>query len=64
MTISIDAQDVINTSLGQLTAMLALIYGEGFDSFDGMNDDLKQWYFSAMFDLADKAKKAIEGSAT
>lgn len=44
--------DQLTTKTGQLHAMLATIYGSGFETFNLYNDTIKQNYLWACADLA------------
>lgn len=47
----------LSDKLGHLTAMLTMIYGGGLESFDELNDELKDNYLWACADLAKQTHK-------
>jgi len=51
-----DACDVLSRKAAQLSALLTVIVGEGFDSFNLYNDEIKQNYLWACQDLAWEVK--------
>lgn len=54
-----DLVDEVSTSLAHLEAMTANIYGGGFDTFNNLNDALKQSYLWAISEKLGHAKAAF-----
>ena len=60
----IDEIDNLTQHTSQLDAMLFIIYGEGFKSFNNFNDDVKQNYLWACAEKAEKINKIAKKIAT
>lgn len=57
----IDQIDSLTNHTAQLEAMLCIIYGAGFDSFNNFNDDIKQNYLWVCAEHARQVNKiAVE----
>lgn len=52
---NIEIIDQLHTKLYQLHAMTTAIYGEGFKSFEGLSDELKENYLWACADITKEA---------
>ena len=60
----IDEIDNLTQHTSQLDAMLFMIHGEGFESFNNLNDDIKQNYLWACVGHAQKINKIAKKIAT
>ena len=57
---SVDITDHLNAKLGQLSAMLHLIFGEGLGRFNNMNDTIQDNYLWSCAMIADECKELVE----
>jgi hypothetical protein len=57
-----DIQDQLSARLSQLSAMLIMIHGGGFDSFCQWSDEIKQNYLWACSMLAEECKDLCDAS--
>lgn len=55
-----DVTDHLNAKLGQLSAMLHLIFGEGLGRFNNMNDTIQDNYLWSCAMIADECKELAE----
>ena len=55
-----DITDHLNVKLGQLSAMLHLIFGEGLGRFNNMSDNVKDNYLWSCAMTADECKELAE----
>ncbi len=55
-----DITDHLNAKLGQLSAMLHLIFGEGLERFTNMNDTIQDNYLWSCAMVADECKELAE----
>ncbi len=55
-----DITDHLNAKLGQLSAMLHLIFGEGLERFTSMNDAIQDNYLWSCAMIADECKELAE----
>jgi len=56
---NLEAIDKLSIKLAQLEAMTAMIYGEGFSSFDGSSKSIKENYLWACADMASEARNLV-----
>ena len=56
---TMDVQDHLSAKLSQLSAMLLLIYGGGFESFNDMNETHRNNYLWSCFMVADECKELV-----
>ena len=55
-----DTLDKLQNKLAQLTAILNSIYGGGFESFQGLNDTLKENILWACADLSEDCERLAD----
>ena len=55
-----DVTDHLNAKLGQLSAMLHLIFGEGLGRFNNMSDTIRDNYLWSCAMIADECKELAE----
>lgn len=55
-----DISDHLNAKLGQLSAMLHLIFGEGLGRFNNMSDTIQDNYLWSCAMIADECKELAE----
>jgi len=55
-----DVTDHLNAKLGQLSAMLHLIFGEGLGHFNNMSDTIKDNYLWSCAMIADECKELAD----
>ncbi len=55
-----DIADHLTAKLGQLSAMLHLVFGEGLESFENMSDSIKNSYLWSCAMIADECKELSE----
>lgn len=55
-----DVTDHLNAKLGQLSAMLHLIFGEGLSRFNNMSDTIQDNYLWSCAMIADECKELAE----
>lgn len=52
-----EAINMLSNKVTQLHSMLTVIIGEGFESFNNYNDNIKENYLWACADIADEVKR-------
>lgn len=57
---TMDVKDHLGARLSQLSAMLIMIHGGGFDSFCQWSEEIQQNYLWACSMLADECKELVE----
>lgn len=57
---SLEAQDRLSARLAQLNALLAAVAGEGFETFETLNQEHQQNYLWACASLAGECKALTE----
>lgn len=60
---SIDVLDQLETRIYQLSAMLTMTCGAGFETFDGWNDRIKSDYLWACSMMADECRELMQYAA-
>jgi hypothetical protein len=58
--ISLDEYDGLTAKLAMLSANLSVISGDGFNSFNGLNNEIQQNYIWGCATLADECRAIID----